>query len=225
MANAAHRGTDDGGLSRKLARLPETFRAERIDNLTAPVAPRDLRQPCCRAQEEDACNLKRSAPRGGGAASITYLQPFTAGPVRSDEATTSSGAPEGWERASSGPWRLRFAGRAPGLLPQSAPDRRPAPRDFVSRTSSTSRAAKGSSEVAGLHQVERRRSRRARSTRRWRSGSSLGSTRSRARSTRRMAGPGLTKPYVLPISSSGSPAMVRSTMSRSRAVCASLRLG
>lgn len=34
LANAAHRGTGDGALSRKLATLPETFRAERIDNLT-----------------------------------------------------------------------------------------------------------------------------------------------------------------------------------------------
>ena len=35
LANAAHRGTGDGALSRKLARLPETFRAERIDNTEA----------------------------------------------------------------------------------------------------------------------------------------------------------------------------------------------
>jgi hypothetical protein len=37
LANAAHRGTGDGALSRKLARLPENFRADRIDNLTDRV--------------------------------------------------------------------------------------------------------------------------------------------------------------------------------------------
>lgn len=33
LASAAHRGSVDGALSRKLARLPESFRAERIDRL------------------------------------------------------------------------------------------------------------------------------------------------------------------------------------------------
>lgn len=37
LANAAHRGTGDGALSRKLERLPENFRADRIDNLTDRV--------------------------------------------------------------------------------------------------------------------------------------------------------------------------------------------
>ena len=37
LANAAHRGTGDGALSRKLARLPASFRSERIDNLTDRV--------------------------------------------------------------------------------------------------------------------------------------------------------------------------------------------
>lgn len=34
LASAAHRGTGKGALSRKLSGLPESFRAERIDNLT-----------------------------------------------------------------------------------------------------------------------------------------------------------------------------------------------
>lgn len=45
LAIAANRGTGDGALSRKLARLPESFRSERIDNLTdrvGPVGPRML---------------------------------------------------------------------------------------------------------------------------------------------------------------------------------------
>lgn len=37
LASAAHRGTGDGALSRKLSRLPENFRADRIDNLTDRV--------------------------------------------------------------------------------------------------------------------------------------------------------------------------------------------
>jgi hypothetical protein len=37
LANAAHRGSGTGALSRKLAALPETFRSERIDNLTDRV--------------------------------------------------------------------------------------------------------------------------------------------------------------------------------------------
>lgn len=37
LASAAHRGTGDGALSRKLARLPASFRSERIDNLTDRV--------------------------------------------------------------------------------------------------------------------------------------------------------------------------------------------
>jgi hypothetical protein len=37
LASAAHRGTGDGALSRKLTALPESFRSERIDNLTDRV--------------------------------------------------------------------------------------------------------------------------------------------------------------------------------------------
>jgi len=33
VANAAHRGTGDGTLSRRLSQLPDDFRRERIDNL------------------------------------------------------------------------------------------------------------------------------------------------------------------------------------------------